>query len=176
MPQHAVQLLRGEQYTLVDNTDPYTWVVQGQQASPSGPQPPASASQLRTLKPWPGLPGGSSQALWSWSVAACPLPKCVTAGPGESMEECPSLTGPLFQACLGAAGTEAETDHSSEPPGRPAKEPLRPSQQGTEGWPGKEGGIEIGVDAYSGYPGAAGRGDPELKALIWGFHSLGWQA
>lgn len=42
----------------------------------------------------------------------------------------------------------------------------------------REGGIvEIGVDAYSGYPGAAtGRGDPELKALIWGFHSLGWQA
>ena len=41
-----------------------------------------------------------------------------------------------------------------------AKEPLRPSQQGTEGWPGKEGGVvEIGVDAYSGHPGAAmGRG------------------
>lgn len=29
-----VQLLRGEQYTLVDNTDPYTWVVQGQAGEP----------------------------------------------------------------------------------------------------------------------------------------------
>uniref|UniRef100_A0A4W2E2P8 Envoplakin n=1 Tax=Bos indicus x Bos taurus TaxID=30522 RepID=A0A4W2E2P8_BOBOX len=29
-----VQLLRGEQYTLVDNTDPHTWVVQGQAGEP----------------------------------------------------------------------------------------------------------------------------------------------
>ena len=33
MPQQ-VQLLRGEQYTLVDNTDPHTWVVQGQAGEP----------------------------------------------------------------------------------------------------------------------------------------------
>lgn len=31
-PAPQVQLLQGEQYTLMDNTDPHTWVVQG----PSG--------------------------------------------------------------------------------------------------------------------------------------------
>lgn len=28
-PVPQVQLLQGEQYMLMDNTDPYTWVVQG---------------------------------------------------------------------------------------------------------------------------------------------------
>lgn len=28
-PAPQVQLLRGERYTLMDNTDPHTWVVQG---------------------------------------------------------------------------------------------------------------------------------------------------
>ncbi|XP_020771227.2 envoplakin isoform X1 [Odocoileus virginianus] len=122
-----VQLLRGEQYTLVDNTDPLTWVVQGQA-------------------------GETKRA-----PAAC---LCIPAPDPEAVARASGLASEL-QALKQKLTTVQSRLKAS------AKEPLRPSQQGTEGWPGKEGGA-LDPQRHSPPPAATSSGpaDPQAQKLL----------
>lgn len=108
-----MQLLRGEQYTLKDNADPYTWVVQGPggetKSAPAAclwipaPDPDAVTKASRWLTP--KMPTGTKAHVSSEAVGA-------RAG---QVERHASLAS-SFQAGHGAADPEAETVYGEEPP------------------------------------------------------------
>uniref|UniRef100_A0A8C2R5Q6 Envoplakin n=1 Tax=Capra hircus TaxID=9925 RepID=A0A8C2R5Q6_CAPHI len=91
-----VQLLRGEQYTLVDNTDPYTWVVQGQAGEPKrapaacfcipAPDPEAVA---RASRAWRTL-----QALKQKLTTVQSRLKASAKEPLRPSQQAPSSSGP----------------------------------------------------------------------------------
>ncbi|KAB0400717.1 hypothetical protein E2I00_008344, partial [Balaenoptera physalus] len=135
-----VQLLQGEQYTLIDNTDSHTWVVQG----PAGETKHAPAACFCIPAPDPEAVArasrwvclgilrdrrqavGPERAVW-FEAIAWTSPGPVTAG-AEGRELASEL-----QALKQKLATVQSRLKAS------AAEPLRPSQKGTEGWPGNRG-------------------------------------
>uniref|UniRef100_G1QN86 Envoplakin n=1 Tax=Nomascus leucogenys TaxID=61853 RepID=G1QN86_NOMLE len=94
-----VQLLRGERYKLIDNTDPHTWVVQG--------------------------PGGETKR----APATC---FCIPAPDPDAVARASRLASELQALKQKLATVQSRLKAS-------AVESLRPSQQGTQGGPGRGG-------------------------------------
>lgn len=123
LPAPQVQLLRGERYTLMDNTNPHTWVVQGlggeTKRAPAAcfcipapdPEAVARASKWVSLGIHRGRRRAGDLARPRGVRGRC-LAFAWTGGEGGGS---PSLLSSL-QAGFGDAGSEAETGHSPEPP------------------------------------------------------------
>lgn len=145
-PLHPqVQLLRGERYTLKDNADPYTWVVQG----PGGETKSAPAACLC-------IPAPDSEAVAKacrWLTPGCPHAsgpvlnsEAVGARAGETERQTPSSHS--LQAGHRAADPEAETVYREEPSEGYCCRTLtawpagyqRMVREGTDGWACRVGG------------------------------------
>uniref|UniRef100_A0A8C8YLP1 Envoplakin n=1 Tax=Prolemur simus TaxID=1328070 RepID=A0A8C8YLP1_PROSS len=121
-----VQLLRGEQYTLVDNTDPHTWAVQG--------------------------PGGETKR----APAAC---FCIPAPDPEAVARASRLASELQALKQKLAAVQRRLKAS-------ATETVRPGQQGTEGWPGREQALGPHWHPLPPAPAGLAPVDPQAQKLL----------
>uniref|UniRef100_A0A2K5X342 Envoplakin n=1 Tax=Macaca fascicularis TaxID=9541 RepID=A0A2K5X342_MACFA len=122
-----VQLLRGERYKLIDNTDPHTWVVQG--------------------------PGGETKR----APAAC---FCIPAPDPDSVARASRLASELQALKQKLATVQSRLKAS-------AAESVRPSQQGTQGGPGR-GGCGAGGSRFQlpTAPSGSAPANPQAQKLL----------